>query len=104
MKPAKSYGTTLKRYRYDAFGVEIDPEPLDSNPFRYCGEYFDKESETVYLRARSYRPSTGRFTSEDVARDGLNWYTYCYNSPIAYFDPSGNVVETGILSFFELFL
>jgi len=48
------YGTTLKRYRYDAFGVEIDPEPLDSNPFRYCGEYFDKESETVYLRARSY--------------------------------------------------
>jgi len=48
------YRTTLKRYRYNAFGVEIDPEPLDSNPFRYCGEYFDKESETVYLRARSY--------------------------------------------------
>ena len=83
------YGTTLKRYRYDTFGVEIDPEPLDSNPFRYCGEYFDKESETVYLRARSYRPSTGRFTSEDVARDGLNWYTYCGNEPVSFIDPMG---------------
>jgi hypothetical protein len=31
----------------------------------------------------------GRFTSEDPARDGLNWYIYCYNNPLAFVDPSG---------------
>ncbi|WRS28607.1 RHS repeat-associated core domain-containing protein [Oscillospiraceae bacterium MB08-C2-2] len=81
--------TTLKNYDYDAFGVEKNPEKLDGNPFRYCGEYFDREAGTVYLRARSYVPASGRFTSEDGARDGLNWYTYCGNNPVMFIDSSG---------------
>jgi len=86
-------GTALKNYDYDAFGVEKNPEILDVNPWRYCGEYFDREADTLYLRARSYQPSTGRFLSEDVARDGLNWYTYCGNNPIGRIDPSGMADE-----------
>ena len=39
--------------------------------------------------AGSYSPGIGRFTSEDVARDGLNWYTYCGNNPVMYTDSSG---------------
>ena len=31
----------------------------------------------------------GRFTSVDPAKDGLNWYAYCNNNPVAYIDPSG---------------
>ena len=58
-------GNQLKNYRYDAFGNEENPEPLDVNPFRYCGEYFDRETGDYYLRARSYDPRTGRFTAED---------------------------------------
>ncbi len=27
--------------------------------------------------------------SEDPAMSGLNWYTYCYNNPIYFFDPTG---------------
>jgi RHS repeat-associated protein len=61
-----SNGTVLKRYRYDAFGSEENPEKLDVNPFRYCGEYFDKETGEIYLRARYYGPRTGRFTAEDI--------------------------------------
>ena len=57
----------LKDYRYDAFGNELNPEKLDSNPFRYCGEYFDKETGEIYLRARYYNPATGRFGAEDSA-------------------------------------
>jgi len=38
----------------------------DSNPFRYCGEYFDKETKTYYLRARYYDPAIGRFTQQDT--------------------------------------
>ena len=44
----------------------------------------------MYLRARQYDPSTGRFISEDVAHDGANWYAYCGNDPIKFVDPSGN--------------
>jgi hypothetical protein len=31
----------------------------------------------------------GRFTSEDPARDGANWYAYCGNNPLAFMDPTG---------------
>jgi len=38
----------------------------DTNYFRYCGEYWDTETETYYLRARYYDPALGRFTQEDT--------------------------------------
>jgi len=80
-------------YEYDAFGNERDVQgqdkELDTNPFRYCGEYFDRETNTIYLRARYYKPGISRFLSEDPARDGLNWYTYCKNNPILMIDPDG---------------
>lgn len=84
-----SEGAVQKSYTYDAFGNEKDPDADDTNPFRYCGEYYDRESETLYLRARYYDASIGRFTQEDPIRDGLNWYTYCAGNPIRYADPSG---------------
>ncbi len=68
-------------------------EDSDTNPFRYCGEYYDAETESIYLRARNYDPGTGRFTSEDPARDGLNWYAYCDNNPVAFVDPSGKITQ-----------
>lgn len=82
-------GTTLKNYDYDAFGVEQNPETLDTNPFRYCGEYFDREADTLYLRARNYSAANGRFDGEDPVRDGLNWYGYCGGNPVRFVDPSG---------------
>ena len=61
----------------------------DSNPFRYCAEYYDGESEFIYLRARYYSPDLQRFISEDPIRDGNNWYAYCGNNPIMIVDPLG---------------
>ena len=86
-------GTVLWKYEYDAFGVEKeiagqDPE-TDTNPFRYCGEYFDKETGSIYLRARYYNPKIGRFITQDPINDGLNWYTYCGNEPVMRWDPTG---------------
>lgn len=86
---ANSSGAVTKTYEYDAFGNEKDASEPDVNPFRYCGEYYDLETKTYYLRARNYDPTIGRFLSEDPAQSGLNWYTYCYNNPIFFFDPSG---------------
>ena len=43
----------------------MNKDKNDTNPFRYCGEYYDNETESIYLRARNYDPGIGRFTSED---------------------------------------
>ena len=82
-------GTKTKSYSYNAFGVEYNEATLDDNPFRYCGEYYDKETKTIYLRARYYDFAQGRFTQEDPIRDGYNWYAYCENNPIMFVDPNG---------------
>ena len=82
-------GSKTKSYSYNAFGVEHNESTLDDNPFRYCGEYYDKETKTIYLRARYYNAEQGRFTQEDPIRDGYNWYAYCNGSPIMFVDPSG---------------
>ena len=79
----------VKTYSYDAFGVEQNPSDSDTNPFRYCGEYYDSEIEQIYLRARYYDPSLGRFTQQDPAMSGANWYVYCSNNPVNYTDPMG---------------
>ncbi|MBQ8637188.1 MAG: RHS repeat-associated core domain-containing protein, partial [Clostridia bacterium] len=72
-------GVVDKTYDYDAYGNELQRDSNDSNPFRYCGEYYDVETGFIYLRARYYDPMVGRFTSVDPIKDGLNWYAYCYN-------------------------
>jgi RHS repeat-associated protein len=93
------YGNIVKTYDYDAFGVETDIDEDDANPFRYCGEYYDKETKTYYLRARYYSPATGRFINEDTyagERDdplSLNLYTYCVNNPVMFRDPTGHSAE-----------
>ena len=101
-------GVVTREYQYDAFGNERNPDAADANPFRYCGEYFDAETGDIYLRARYYDPAAGRFTQMDsvwstshtipngqTAIDplSLNLYTYCYNNPLSYIDPTGNVSE-----------
>ena len=46
-------------------GVKQNIDDSDANAFRYCGAYYDKETVTIYLRARCYHPYNGRFVSRD---------------------------------------
>ncbi|MBQ8541313.1 MAG: hypothetical protein IJ435_07555 [Clostridia bacterium] len=80
----------VQNYYYSPFGEIWQGErSTDTNPFRYAGEYLDNETGDIYLRARYYDPSIGRFISVDPIKDGTNWYVYCSNNPIAFVDPSG---------------
>jgi RHS repeat-associated protein len=87
-----------KSYTYDEFGNEKDIDAVDANPFRYCGEYYDKNSGTVYLRGRSYSPGMGRFLQMDsYAGDynnplSMNLWTYSENDAVNHVDPSGNYI------------
>ncbi len=109
-----------------SFGTELNADPADSNPYRYCGEYFDQESGTYYLRARYYAPAEGRFTQEDThwnasnrvygdqpqkrADDGGympqlsavlqsgNLYVYGINNPVMYADSTGeSIILTSVI-------
>ena len=99
-------GTERKTYNYNPYGKEEEQilYPMGSktaimlwrlqvetphNPFRYCGEYYDDETDLIYLRNRYYYNQTGRFITEDPIKDGLNWYSYCGNDPINNVDPWG---------------
>ena len=78
---------TVQEKTYTAFGNTI--EGTLSTPFQYNGQYYDSYSGLYYLRNRYYDPSTGRFLTEDPAKDGLNWYIYCMNDPVNFVDPWG---------------
>ena len=100
-----------KTYEYDAFGNTISqPEGIE-NPFQYCGEYNDAETGLIYLRARYYDPSVGRFVSEDThwnpqnmiygddeknnlvlinaIKQSTNLFIYCGSNPLNFYDNTG---------------
>ncbi len=58
----------------------------------------NRRTQTIQLshsNARYYDPATGRFLSEDPARDGVSWYGYCGGNPIGYIDPFGLYPKDG---------
>lgn len=85
---ANTYNWPLGDQRlYDAWEViragltTGQPNPRHS---ANLGHLQDDESGLVYMRARYYEPGSGRFTSQDPAQDGTNWYTYAGNAPTCF--------------------
>ena len=58
----------------------------------------------IYLRARYYDSESGRFISEDPAKDGYNWYSYCGGNPVMFVDPSGLADEAQKLNRLNLMI
>jgi len=91
-------GNSVSTYSYDVFGKPDLVTGSADNNFRFTGEQVDAETGLIYLRARYYDPETGRFISRDpftgfdTNTQSLNRYTYGYNNPVQYTDPSGKVV------------
>ncbi len=95
--------TIVVRCVYDSWGnfIKTLPDNISDpfakiNPIRYRSYYFDIETNLYYLQSRYYDPEIGAFISPDSVDyldveniGGLNLYTYCYNNPVMYYDPSG---------------
>jgi RHS repeat-associated protein len=78
--------------KYDVWGSARGATTAGYPNQRYCanlGHVTDDELGLIYMRARYYEPSSGRFISEDPAFDGRNWYVYCANDPVSGVDPDG---------------
>jgi RHS repeat-associated protein len=96
MRHSTSGFTVGDTRRYGAWGdIRTGNATGEPNP-RYCanlGHVQDDESGLVYMRARYYEASSGRFISEDPEREGWNAYSYCRNDPINFTDRTGKFME-----------
>ena len=67
----------------------------DDLALKYTGKDLNEDTGLYYFNARWYDADTGRFISEDPARDGANWYVYTPNNPLKFIDPTGLRPEEG---------
>jgi len=87
-------GELLNTYAYEAFGKDLNLSSDAQNSLRFgggLGLFTDDASGLVYMRARFYDPSIGRFLSVDplALSLGTGLYAYAGNNPVNYSDPSG---------------
>jgi RHS repeat-associated protein len=90
-------GSYVNRYSYRPFGENLLTTEGVANPFEYVGQWgvMDEASGLDYMRARYYSPTAGRFMNSDPIgqNGGINLYSYVENSPIDFFDLTGNFRE-----------
>ncbi len=97
-------GNETQSIVYDAWGnprrVLGGPAPGRGGP-GFTGEQTGSDG-TVYLRARYYAPSLGRFLQRDTFAgyaerpQSLNRYAYTENNPVNWTDPSGQAVPAAL--------
>jgi len=85
--------TVTDRYAYTPFGILTDREGNTKNPFTFVGGLgvMEEADGLYFMRARFYDADVGRFLQKDPISNivKLNLYTYSYNNPILFSDPSG---------------
>ena len=87
---------TTDTYIYTAFGELVSSTGTTVNPFRYGGQYgyyTDVETNDIYIRARSYTPSLGRWLTRDPLKYSStdeSLYEFVRGNPLRFLDPLGN--------------
>ncbi|HEX3554612.1 MAG TPA: RHS repeat-associated core domain-containing protein [Thermoanaerobaculia bacterium] len=88
-------GNLIEVYHYDSFGLPAGNS--GGNPYLFDGEAFDAEISLIYLRARYYDPSLGRFLGRDSVAgspespETHDPYVFVGNDPVNQIDPTGLV-------------
>jgi RHS repeat-associated protein len=86
-------GNIISRIEHTPFGeaVQVQSGTVTgdgSEDYFFTGKEKDATG-LYYFGGRYYDPEIGQFISEDPGQDGVNWYSYCRNNPVSYFDPDG---------------
>ena len=85
----KDAQNNFKTIDYEPFGAELSS--TYGEKYTFSGKEDDGVTGLSYMNGRYYNAQIGRFINEDPAKDGANWYVYCYNNPLRYKDPSGKI-------------
>ena len=103
-----SAGNAVQRYDYTPFGGPVAAAASTGNDLQFAGQRTDQDNGLIDMHARHYDPQTGHFISPDTIipdplnTQALNRYSYVYNSPASYTDPTGHQPEPpGISGSFE---
>jgi RHS repeat-associated protein len=85
-----STGKTEGSYSYSAYGTLSSSTGSATTPLGYDAQYTSTDTGLIYMRARTYDPTTDQFLSVDpfVALTGEP-YSYAEDNPINKYDPSG---------------
>ncbi len=67
-------GATVWKGDASPFGDRTTGDGSIEAQVKYTGKDMDDETGLYYFNACWYDPVLGRFTSEDPAREGMNWY------------------------------
>ena len=101
----ESDGSVIERYSYDAWGQRRDPTTWAAAAITayeqrgYTGHEHLDDIGIIHMNGRIYEPRLGRMLSPDpvtqAPENGQNYnrYSYAYNNPLKYSDPSGFYVE-----------
>jgi RHS repeat-associated protein len=96
---ADASGNITARFDYTPYGVAVASMSPAPNGPGYTGHVNDPDTGFVYMQARYYDPSTGRFLSIDPVGPSpgnlfnLNRYDYANNNPINHTDPDGRCAD-----------
>ncbi len=98
-------GNTVERYSFDAWGRRRNPQTLSYDNVTTSfdrgytlHEHYD-DFGLINMNGRLYDPLVGRMLSPDIViqdeqnSQAYNRYSYCFNNPLKFTDPSGYVVE-----------
>ena len=101
-------GNTVERLSYDAWGRRRNPVGFGYSNVTHTfdrgytlHEHYD-DFGLINMNGRCYDPVIGRMLSPDVAiqdehnMQAYNRYSYCFNNPLRFTDPSGYVVSDGL--------
>jgi RHS repeat-associated protein len=88
-------GKAVWRASYEAYGLLVREEGTSATPFRFRGQYHDRETGFYYNFHRHYDPSLAGYLAPDPIGlvGGSNFYLYPRN-PLLWDDPFGLTCST----------
>jgi RHS repeat-associated protein len=90
-------GAVVSETRYLPYGEVLWESGQSPTDFGFTGQRLEAGFGLMDYRARFYSPRLGRFVSPDTlvpdptGSNAFNRYSYVYNNPLRYTDPSGNI-------------
>ncbi len=86
---------------YSPFGEQMNKADLHEGTYGFTQHEDDVDTESIYMKARHYKPIYGRMSRPDPARDfnifnasSFNLYAYVGNNPVNAWDPTGLAEST----------